>query len=414
MFRAFTIFGHSLMMALQQLRMNKVRTFLSLLGVTIGIFCVVSVFTLTKSLEMNVKDQMSAIGNRVIFIQRWPWGGARGNWWKYVQRPSARYVEFQQLEARVHNAGAMAYFYTVSNKTVAYGDAYMKGVGMYGLTSGFDKIQDVHIAAGRFFSNTETAGNGMTIILGANIWQGLFPTASAALQKKVTLEGIPFTVIGVLKVYGNNMIGGFDYDNSVLLPYRAALKIASDKDRDPTIIVQPSPNESVAGLKEELRGAMRAIRHLKPRQDDNFALNEMSMMADSTEKIFGSLNLGGMLIGIFALIVGAFGIANIMFVTVKERTSIIGLKKAVGARRSAILQEFLLEAVILCLIGGILGLILVYIVTQAISSSVFFKVYMTMDIILFGLIVSVVTGIVAGVVPALSASKLDPVVAIRS
>ncbi len=414
MFRRLTIFGHSLMMAMQQFRMNKIRTFLSLLGVTIGIFCVVSVFTLTKSLEMNVKDEMSAIGNHVIFIQRWPWGGAQGDWWKYLQRPSNTYAEFQQLEARVKNAGAMAYVYSASDKTVTYGDAYMKGVKLFGMTSDFDKIQNLHIVAGRFFNNAETSGNSMTIILGANIWQGLFPSAVSAIQKKVTLEGMPFTVIGALKPYGNNMIGGFDYDNSVLLPYHAALRIVSDKNRDPSIMVKSTAGENTIALKEELRGAMRAIRHLKPREEDNFALNEMSMMAASTEKIFGSLNLGGMMIGIFALIVGAFGIANIMFVTVKERTSIIGLKKAIGAKRSAILLEFLLEAVILCLIGGMLGMVLVYVVTQAISSSVFFKVYMTTDIVLFGLFISIITGVVAGVIPALSASKLDPVVAIRS
>ncbi len=403
-------------MALQELRTNKVRTFLSLLGVTIGIFCVVSVFTLTKSLEMNVRQEMSALGNDVIFIQRWPWGGAGGNWWEYVQRPHAKYEEFRQLKERIPNAGAMAYVYDASDKTVEYGDAYMKGATMFGMTAEFDEIQNLNIAAGRFFSNAETTGNSMTIILGANIWQGLFTSAQQALQKQVTLEGMRFTVIGVLESYGNNLIGGFDYDNGVLLPYNAALKIVSDKEQgiDPFIMVKPQQGVSVAALKEEVRGTMRAIRHLEPTEKDNFALNEMSMMAKSTEQIFGKLNIGGMFIGFFALLVGAFGIANIMFVTVKERTNIIGLKKAIGAKRSVILQEFLIEAVILCLIGGVIGMLLVYGVTQAISSSVFFKVYMTAGIILVGIFISVITGIVAGLIPAISASKLDPVVAIRS
>lgn len=416
MLRTLTILRNSFLMALQELRTNKIRTFLSLLGVSIGIFCVVSVFTLTKSLEMNVRQEMSSLGSHVIFIQRWPWGGASGHWWEYIQRPHSKYNEFRQLKERVHNAGAMAYVYNSSNKVVEFGDAYMKGVTMMGMTDEFDEIQNLNIAAGRFFSNAETTGTGMTIILGANIWQGLFVSAQQALHKKVTLEGLRYTVVGALKSYGNNLIGGFDYDNSVLLPYNAALKIVSDESGgvDPFIMVKPADNVSPKALKEEVRGAMRAIRHLEPTEEDNFALNEMSMMAESTEQIFSKLNVGGMFIGIFALIVGAFGIANIMFVTVKERTNIIGLKKAIGAKRAVILQEFLIEAVILCLIGGLLGMLLVYLVTQAIAASVFFKVYMTPGIVFFGIIVSVVTGIVAGLIPAISASKLDPVVAIRS
>ena len=414
MLRNLAILKYSLLMALQELRTNKMRTFLSLLGVTIGIFCVVSVRTLTKSLEMNVREDMASLGNNVVFIQRWPWSGAGGDWWKFMQRPKNRIEEFRQLENRLHNVAAMAYVYDAGGKTIEYGDAYMKGATMMGMTDEFDDIQDLHIAAGRFFSQAEASSSSPTIILGANIWEGLFPSASSALEKEVRLEGTKYIVIGALEEYGNDLVGGFDYDNSVLLPYNAALRIVNDQDSDPYIMVKPAEGESSAALQEEIRGAMRAIRQLQPTEDDNFALNEMSMMAASTEQIFGKLNLGGMCIGIFALLVGAFGIANIMFVTVKERTHIIGLKKAIGAKRSVILQEFLIEAVILCLIGGLIGMLLVYLVTQAISSFVFFKVYMTAGIVFFSILISVITGIIAGLIPALSASKLDPVVAIRS
>lgn len=416
MFRSLKIFWHSLLMALQELRVNKTRTFLSLLGVMIGIFCIVAVFTLTKSLEINVRNEMSSLGSDVIYVQRWPWGGGGGDWWKYVQRPSTNYDEFKALKQRVHNASAMAYVYDSGDKTVEHGDDYMENVDMLAVTDGFDQIQNIHMAAGRFFTPAETTGNGMIIILGANIWQGLFRSARQAIGQHVDFAGRRFTVVGTLDTYGKNIIGGFDYDNSVLLPYSAARQIVNDRSGwvDPFIMVEAMPHAGTAQVKEEVRGAMRAIRHLKPTEEDNFALNELSMMADQTEKVFSSINMGGLMIGIFALIVGAFGIANIMFVTVKERTNIIGLKKAIGARRGIIMQEFLIEAVILCLIGGALGMLLVFIVTQLISSFVFFNIYMTTGIVLFGLIVSIVTGIVAGVIPALSASKLDPVVAIRS
>lgn len=416
MLRALKIFWNSLKMALQELRVNKLRTFLSLLGITIGIFCIIAVFTLTKSLEMNVKDEMSSLGSNVVYVQRWPWGNTGGDWWKYIQRPNTNYPEFQQLKQRVSNASAFAYVYDLNGKTVEHGDDYMENVTMLAVTSGFDQIQSVDLTGGRFFTSMETSGNGRVIILGANIWQGLFKTAQQALGSSVQFAGLKFTVVGVLKTYGENIIGAFDYDNSVLLPYSAALSIVNDRGGwvEPYIMVKAAPNVGVQELKEEIRGAMRAIRRLKPTQEDNFAMNELSMMTSDTEKLFSSLNFGGVLIGLFALIVGAFGIANIMFVTVKERTNIIGLKKAIGAKRRVIMQEFLIESVLLCIIGGALGMLCVFGVTKLIASFVFFKIYMTPGIVVLGLAISIGTGMVAGYIPAFSASKLNPVVAIRS
>ncbi|TAM99847.1 MAG: FtsX-like permease family protein [Chitinophagaceae bacterium] len=416
MLKSFKIFWHSLLMALQELRVNKLRTFLSLLGITIGIFCIIAVFTLTKSLEMNVKSELSSLGSNVVYVQRWPWGNTGSDWWKYIQRPETNYDEYQELKQRIHSASAFAYVYDLNNKTIALGDNYMQNVTMLAVTDGFDRIQQINLEAGRFFTPVESRSSSMTIILGANIWQGLFNSAQQAIGSQVQFAGRVFTVIGVLKTYGESLVGAFDYDNSVLVSYASARQIANDRSIfvEPFIMVKAASNVNVQELKDELRGAMRAIRRLKPAQDDNFALNELSMTANDTDKIFSSINFGGLVIGIFALIVGAFGIANIMFVTVKERTNIIGLKKAIGAKRRVILQEFLIESVVLCLIGGILGMLCVFGVTKLISSFVFFKIYMTSGIIIMGLAISIITGIIAGYIPAFSASKLNPVVAIRS
>lgn len=416
MLKRVKIFWHSLLMALNELRVNKIRTFLSLLGITIGIFCTIAVFTVTKSLEINIRSQMESLGNNVIFVQRWPWANTGSDWWKYVQRPQAKYTEYQELKQRIHNASAFAYVYDLNGQTITHGDDYMQSVTMLAVTDGFDQIQDVNLSGGRFFTPLESAGNSMLIILGANVWQGLFKSASDAVGKNVEFAGRKFTVIGVLKTYGQDMIGSFDYDNSVLLPYSAARSIASDRSPwvEPYIMVKTAPHVSVPELKDELRGAMRAIRHLKPTQEDNFALNELSMMAENSEKMFGKINFGGLFIGFFALLVGAFGIANIMFVTVKERTGLIGLKKAIGAKRSMILQEFLIESVILCLIGGAIGMLFVFGVTKLISTLMPFHVYMTPGIIALGLGISILAGILAGYIPAYTASRLDPVVAIRS
>lgn len=416
MLKGLKIFWHSFLMALNELRVNRIRTFLSLLGITIGIFCTIAVFTVTKSLELNIRSQMESLGNNVIFVQRWPWGNTGGDWWKYVQRPEANYTEYQDLKQRIHNASAFAYVYDLSGQTITRGDDYMESVTMLAVTDGFDQIQQVNLTGGRFFTPLESSGNSMLIILGANIWQGLFKSASEAIGKEVAFAGKKFTVIGVLKTYGQSMIGSFDYDNSVLVPYSAARSIVNDRSRwvEPYIMVKTAAHVSVPELKEELRGAMRAIRHLKPTQEDNFALNELSMMAEGSQEMFGKINFGGLFIGFFALLVGAFGIANIMFVTVKERTNLIGLKKAIGAKRSVILQEFLIESVILCLIGGVIGMLLVFVVVKVISSFVFFHIYMTGGIIALGLGISILSGIIAGYIPAYTASRLNPVVAIRS
>lgn len=416
MLKRVTIFWHSLLAALNELRVNRIRTFLSLLGITIGIFCTIAVFTVTQSLEFNIRNQMESLGNNVIFVQRWPWGDNSGNWWKFVQRPTANYTEFQKLKQRIHNASAFAYVYDLKGQTITRGDDYMQSVTMLAVTAGFDEIQQVDLSGGRFFTPLESSSNSTTIILGANIWQGLFRSAEEAIGKQVDFAGKQFTVIGVMKTYGQSIIRSFDYDNSVLVPYIAARSIANDRRRwvEPFIMVKTAPHVSVPELKEELRGAMRAIRHLKPTQDDNFALNELSMMMEGSEKMFSKINFGGLFIGFFALLVGAFGIANIMFVTVRERTAQIGLKKAIGAKRAVILQEFLIESIILCLIGGAIGMALVFVVAKVLSSFLFFQVHLTGGIIALGLGISVVAGIIAGYIPAYTASRLDPVVAIRS
>lgn len=412
---SLTILWNSLLMALRELRVNKLRTFLSLLGITIGIFCIISVFTLTKSLERNVRDQVNSLGTNVVYLQKWPWGGGgEYPWWKYLTWPRTRYQEMNDLAHRVHSASHICFFYDAGGQTVESGDSYMDGLTLMGFTYDFGVIQNLELAAGRYFTPMEMSSYHPELILGASTWQGLFPTAQAAIGKTVTLNGRPLRVIGCLNQYGQGIVNAFNYDDAVLLPYPTARSLVSDNNLEGTIIAEAAPGVSVERMRDDLRGAMRAIRHLSPTQEDNFSLNEISLLSGSLDKIFGSINSGGVAIGIFALIVGAFGIANIMFVTVKERTPQIGLKKAIGARRGAILQEFLLESILLCLIGGVLGIGLVYLLTQIIVHAVSFTIVLTPDIVVLGLSISVITGMVAGFIPAYSAARLDPVTAIRS
>ncbi|CAL1517901.1 ABC transporter permease [Chitinophaga sp. MM2321] len=416
MIATLKILWNSFKMALQELRVNKLRTFLSLLGITIGIFCIIAVFTLTNSLERNIRKDLSALGDDVIYVQKWPWGGnGEYPWWKYMNRPQPEYKDFKNIEEKVQSASFSSFNFESGGKKVEYGDDYMDGVTMMAVSNDFDQIQQLQIIQGRFFANSESNSGTNVGILGATVWDGLFSSAEAALGKTVRVAGRDTKIVGVLKKKGESMIGGLNFDNAIILPYRFARTLVDERRfADPYILVKVRPNVSLDQLKDELRGVMRATHRLKPREEDDFALNEISSASENLNAIFGAINLGGGFIAVFALIVGAFGIANIMFVTVKERTSIIGLKKAIGARRGIILAEFLMEAVCLCLIGGSLGLLMVYAGTLVINMSGTFEVVLSLGNIIKGLSISAVVGVLAGFIPAYSASKLDPVVAIRS
>lgn len=404
-------------MALQELRVNKLRTFLSLLGVTIGIFCIIAVLTITGSLESNVRSEVQSLGANVVYVQKWPWGGnGPYPWWKYLNRPDPNYNEYRQLVARVQGVSAICYNYTQGGMEVDYGQDYMTGASLNSVTQDFNKIQDVKISAGRYFTPSETNSGAPVALMGANLWSGLFGTAKQALGKEVLMGGKRLTVIGALKKYGSSMVNAFDFDNSMIVPYFAAREIVSDRSSgvDPVVIVQAGSKVPVDELQDELRGVMRGIRRLKPTEDDNFSLNELSMITGSLDTMFSGINAGGWFIGVLALIVGAFGIANIMFVTVKERTNIIGIKKAIGARRGTILLEFLLEAILLCLIGGLIGILLVFIGTKVASGAFSYTIFLSFRNLSIGILVSVFSGVIAGIVPAFFAARLDPVVAIRS
>jgi putative ABC transport system permease protein len=416
MISTLKILWNSFKMALQELRVNKLRTFLSLFGITIGIFCIIAVFTLTGSLEHNIRKDLADLGDDVVYLQKWPWGGGgEYAWWKYMNRPEPEYKDLKPIQDKVHSASFASFNFESGGKKVEYGDDYMEGVSMMAVTNDFDQIQTLQILDGRFFANSESNSGANVAILGFTIWDGLFPSAEAAMGKVVKVSGRDVKIIGLLKKKGESMIGGIGYDNAIILPYRFARTVVDERRfADPYILVKARPTVSIDQLKDELRGVMRATHRLKPREEDDFALNEISAANENLNSMFAAINVGGGLIAIFALIVGAFGIANIMFVTVKERTNIIGLKKAIGARRGIILMEFLLEAVCLCLFGGTLGLLLVYLLTVIINMTTSFEMMLSVGSVIFGLSVSAGVGMLAGFIPAYTASKLDPVVAIRS
>jgi len=415
MFRYLEIIGSSCKMALQEFRSNKLRTFLSLLGITFGIFCIISVLSTISSMQLAVNNDLKAFGNKTIYIDKWQYGGGPDfPWWKYIKRPVPKYEEVKLLKLKVPDAGHIS-FGIDGNSNVDYGDNTLTGVTYYGNTEDFDKIQQVTVGAGRYFQQADFDRGTPYVVMGYRIAERLFVKAEKGVGRTVKLkDGKTAIVIGIIEKQGQSLLGGWDFDNSILLTYNFMKQMFREENGNPKILVQASANISTAALTDELRGAMRSIRKLSPTQEDNFALNDIDSLSKFFDPIFTGMNIGGWAIAALSLIVGMFGVANIMFVTVRERTSQIGLKKAIGAKRGVILMEFLLESAFLCIIGGMIGLIAVFVLTLVFSSVVGFHVFIPLNIIVLAVFICLFTGVSAGIIPAFVAARMDPVVAIRS
>jgi putative ABC transport system permease protein len=413
--RFFEIIWLSLKMALQEFRSNKLRTFLSLFGVTIGIFCIISVLSTVNSLETKVQSDIKTLGNNTIYIDKWVYsGGGDYPWWKYVKRPVPKYEEMKALKLKVPSAANIAYVIE-TNAAVEYESDMLSGVTYYGYSEDFPNIQKVEIIQGRTLLESDYEQGVNAILVGYEVAEKLFGTASNAVGKIVKLKGgRAANIVGLVKKQGKSMIGGWEFDNSILMTRDMLKQMNPEEYSSPKIMVQANPGVSSEMLIDELTGAMRALRKLKPTEEDNFALNDLNALSGFATSIFSNINKGGWAIAALSLVVGMFGVANIMFVTVRERTSQIGLKKAIGAKRSTILTEFLLESAFLCILGGLIGLILVFILTKVASAMIGFPLFIAPQIMFLAIGICIMVGIIAGIIPASIASKMDPVVAIRS
>lgn len=414
--RTITIIFGSLKMALQELWKNKLRTFLSLFGITIGIFCIIGVMATLGSLEHNIQNEIKSFGTNTIYVDKWDYsqgGGGQYPWWKYIKRPSPKFDQLDQIMQRTPSAKYAA-FKIDRQSDVEYEDNMLKSVVLYGFSDDFHNIQSVDIHFGRYVSPSEFQQGTSAAVIGNEIAEELFVNAERAIGKTITAKGKKIFIVGVIKKQGNQMLGGWQLDKAVVMPYRFARTLMDERNAQPLILVQGLENITNIVLKDELKGAMRAVNKLSPTQEDNFSLNDVNEWSKAFEQAFSGINIGGMIIGGISLIVGLFGVANIMFVSVKERTSQIGLKKAIGAKSHIILTEFLLEASFLCLIGGLIGLGLVFGLTKILSNAFNFPIYISTSNLVSAISICFVVGVLAGIIPAMIASRLNPVVAIRS
>jgi len=409
--------GGSVKLAWSEARAAKLRTALSLLGITIGIFCIIAVLTVLDSMQANIRKEVSSLGSDVVYAGRWPWmdEGGKYEWWDYWRRPSMTPRELRAVQRSVPAAGISTLCLRFSPGNVRRGEEEVEGPRGYAVTTGFDRIQNIDVARGRFLSAAELDGGAPVCVLGAEVYQDLFPGGADPAGGSVQLRGRSFSVAGVLRPTGENM-AGFDFDNCVIIPYQAAGAFIdlTSLEYDPTLIVKAAEGVATADLRDEVEGALRQARKVRPGAPSDFALNQLSQVSARMDTMFGTINFIGWVIGGFALLVGSFGIANIMFVTVKERTRVIGLKKAIGAPARIILTEFLTEAVLLCILGGLVGIVIVLLLSLILTHLADFPVTLSAGNIGLGVGISALVGVVAGFIPARRASRLDPVVAIRT
>jgi len=409
------LFRESYLFALRAIIANKVRTFLSLLGITIGIFSIIAVFTVFDSIENSIRNSIESLGSNVLFVQKWPWsfGGGDYPWWKYMKRPETRINELEIIQKRCTVSDASTY-YVATNRNVKFEGKTLEDASIVAVSHEYNTVMPMELSKGRYFTQNESQGGRAVAIVGNDIANNLIGENVDPIGKRITVFGIKVEIIGIFKKEGNTI--GDSNDNWVMLPVnfgRNYIDLNSDNIGS-AIIVKARKGVSNDELRDELTGIMRSARKLKPAAEDNFAINETSIISKGFDSLFSVIAIVGWIIGGFSLLVGGFGIANIMFVSVKERTGIIGIQKSLGAKNSFILFQFLFEAVFLSVLGGIVGLLLVYIGTLIVSYGFDMELGLTTGNITLGIVVSATIGLVSGIIPSLSAARLNPVDAMRT
>ncbi|WP_430613913.1 ABC transporter permease [Flavobacterium sp. JP2137] len=414
MFLYFRLLNESLFFAINALRNNKLRTLLSLLGVTVGIFSIIAVLSAVDSMDRKIKADLSGIDRNMIYLFNYPFGPSEVPQWKINQFPRVTYAEYEYLRRNVVGVDKISFNLFTGSENIKYGANTVNDIDIQPGTAQIEDLDDLKIKTGRFFNESESASGAAVVVLGHEVAANLFATVDP-IGKFVRLYGRRFTVIGVLEKEGVASFG-MSKDVKAYISSTYYRQVFGDNTlrATPVIILKPQKGVDIEAFKGELTQKLRAFRGIKPADDDNFFVNVIAGMLDLVDNIIGKMNVVGWIISGFSLLVGGFGIANIMFVSVKERTSLIGIQKSLGAKNRFILFQFLFEAVILSLFGGLIGMLLVWIIALVVTKVVDFEFVLSLTNIVIGTSLAVFIGLLSGILPAISASKLDPVEAIRT
>lgn len=412
----------SVAFAFSQLQGDKFRTFLSLFGVSIGIFSIVAIFTAIDALQENVRRGFDTVGSDIVQVSRWPMMGEdeEGNaditqefkWWEYMRRPNTSYEDYRFLSAN-STLGENISFSIFSNQTARYGRRSVANASVGCITRNFNSIMKFEVAKGRYFTPDEDSKGTAVAVIGHEMAASLFEDEEP-VGKRLKVGTTTATVIGVIEKQGESMVSMGDLDYSIFVPLNFGRYMVNPRWADNSIYARPKAGVAQQELVDELRMLMRAHRRLAPGQKNNFSISTMGFIMESVQQVFSMINAVGWVIAGFSLLIGGFGIANIMFVSVKERTNIIGIQKALGAKKYVIMLQFLVEAAALAVAGGIIGILLVLLGVLLIPETESFTLTLSAANILYGVMIASVIGLLAGLIPAWSAASLNPVDAINS
>jgi putative ABC transport system permease protein len=392
---------------------NKLRTFLSLFGITIGIFSIISVFTVIDWMEKAIHDSIATLGDNVVYVQKWPWSfDPNLAWWDIMKWPAISTKDYEAVIDKSTKAET-ACFYVYQPQNLKYRKNQANEAAVVAVTHEFENLRSFEIGNGRYFSPEESASGKNVAIIGYEVANRLFDQAEP-VGKQIIIGGNKANVIGVFKKEGKGGIGDSGMDEVTVIPYSFGRNFINMRSRflNSIVMIKAKKDVPVQELNDEVIMVLRAARRLRPEETSNFSVNKASMITQTFESVFGVINIVGWLIGGFSILVGGFGIANIMFVSVRERTNIIGIQKALGAKRAFILQQFLAESVLLSVIGGLLGVILIFTGTIFVNSRWDLNMHLTFANVVLAVAISAVIGIIAGYAPAYAAAKMNPVDAI--
>ena len=400
----------SFKIALSAIKANKTRGILTAMGIIIGILAVVTTMTVANGLGNNFKESISAIGSDVLYVSRMPWIFT-GNFFEFRNRPNLTFKHSEKLERRLKTTRAVNPT-TGTNRNVKYRSKVLEGIPVIGTTDNQIFVSSSVPDNGRFLTALDVQSKKYVCVIGSDIKENLFKDMDP-INKKMKIGRYNFRVVGVMEKQGSaGFFGGPNFDRQVFVPISSFMKAYGGSNRAFSIAVKAPSQEAMQDFRYELIGEMRKIRKLKPMEQDNFSINTMDTLMNAYNNVMGVVVIIGLVITSISLFVGGIGVMNIMFVSVTERTREIGIRKAVGAKRRAILTQFLFESAAICLVGGFLGVMLSFGVA-ALINKLLLPASVSMPIVIVALLISILVGVLSGIIPAFRASRLNPIEALR-